>query len=210
MEGLSIERVQPDRYEEFVDFIYDSFFTRERLSIGTGLNRKPNFAAKPMFRSWLADGLSLIAVDNATNRIAAIALNFIVLPSFCSPANDSKLGNELRTMFSFLDELDKGYDIFQQFNADRGVELVFLCVHQDYCGRGLAKKLTETTLEIAKEAGFAFVKCNPTAKATTHIFEILGFETINEMKVKDFYINQRPAFPYAAEDDVVRLCVMQM
>ena len=210
MDHLRIEKVQPNRYEEFVDFIYEHFFPYERLAIASGMDKKPDLKVRPAYLSWLADGLSLAVVENTTDRIVAIALNFILRQSDSSPSQDEALNDENRIIWNLLDDLEKDYDIFQQFNTNRGLELLFLGVHQQHCGKGLAKKLTEKTLELAKEAGFTFVKSNPTAKATSHIFEILGFETINEMKVKDFYINQQPAFPYAAEDDIVQLSVKRL
>ena len=210
MDGLRIERVQPSRYEEFVDFIYENFFPYERLAIASGLDKKPNFKARPTYLSWLADGLSLAVVDNTTDRIVAIVLNFILRQSDSSPSQDEEMNDENRDIWLLLDELEKGYDIFQQFNTDRGFELVFLCVHQQYCGRGLAKKLTEETIEIARQAGLTFIKSNPSVKATSHIFESLGFETINEKKLSGFCINQRLCFPHATTDDFVRLSVKKL
>lgn len=43
--------------------------------------------------------------------------------------------------------------------------------------------------------------------ATCHLFESLGFKTIREMKMADFTLDGKPAFPYAKPDDVTRLTI---
>ena len=87
------------------------------------------------------------------------------------------------------------------------MELVFLCVHPDYSGRGLARRLTERTIGIGRERGMPFIKSNPACPATCHLFESLGFSTISQMNLVDFQFEGQPGFPNAKPQDMTRLAV---
>lgn len=90
------------------------------------------------------------------------------------------------------------------------MELVFLCVHPDYCGRGLARILTERTIAVAREQGMPFLKSNPACPATVHLYESLGFDTISQSTLVDFQLDGKPGFPNAKPDDKVRLSVKRL
>lgn len=52
--------------------------------------------------------------------------------------------------------------------------------------------------------------CLFATKATCHLFEAVGFETVREMKLVHFFIDGVPAFPFASNDNITRLCLKKI
>ena len=50
-EGLVLEQVRPQRYDECADFIFEHFFPRERLAIASGLDKKPFYGARDLYKN---------------------------------------------------------------------------------------------------------------------------------------------------------------
>jgi len=205
-----IEHVSEKRHLEFLDLVYQEFFPREVLAIASGLGTKTNPGTIQRFTEWLHQNYSIAVVDPKTDRIVAVVLNCLV-DKGQSVIDHSALAPEDQVIWNFLDGLDAGYDIFENLKVDNGLELVFLCVHPDYIGKGLARLLTEETISLARSRGVPFIKSNPTTPATCHLFESLGFETVNEKRlVAHLLENGQPGFPYAKPEHVVRLTVKKL
>ncbi|XP_046650337.1 uncharacterized protein LOC124341323 isoform X1 [Daphnia pulicaria] len=206
-----VEPLTETRHQEFIDFIYREFFPREPLALASGLAGKTNPKTIETFVQWMGQGVSLVAIDPESDRIVAGALNcFVNKAQDLFDVDYSCMEEEDRCIWKFLDQLEIGYDIFEQLKVDRGMELVFLCVQATHTGQGLARRLTEETIAVAHRIGMPFIKTNPSTPVTCHLFESLGFETISEMKLVDFLLDNKPAFSHAQPDDITRLCVKQM
>ena len=122
----------------------------------------------------------------------------------------SCLAPEDRVIWSFLEYLEKDYNAFEKLGVESGMELVFLCVAEDLKGMGLARRLTEETIALARRHKLSFIKSNPTTPATHHLFHSVGFQKIREMSLQDFNIDGGPGFPHAEPDDIVGLCILPL
>lgn len=208
---LAIEPLSENRHQEFIQFIYREFFPREPLALASGLAGKTNPKTIETFIEWMKQGVSLVVIDSQSNQIVAGALTCFLNKSEVLFDNDySCMEEEDSSIWRFLDYLETGYDVFQQFQVDRGMELVFLCVHQAYTGQGLARRLTEETIATARRLEIPFIKSNPSTPVTCHLFESLGFETINEMKLVDYQVEGKSVFRNAKSDDITRLCIKKI
>ena len=212
-DSLIIATVEENRYGECTDFLFKEFFPRESLAMSSGLDKEPDFKFGEQMKEWLREDISFIAIDSSTDQIVGICLNYILekRQSNSSPTDESSsVGPTLNRIFSFLSHLEEGYDAYEQLGAQRGMELLFLCVKEGYGGRGIARKLTENAIELARTKQLEFIQSNPTTGATRHLFEVLGFETISEMKLVDFTINGKPGFPFASDQDITRFVVKKL
>jgi len=206
---LCVGIVEEDRYGEFMHLLLHDFFPRESVSIASGFVENLTAGSLTFFEQFLAEGISLAVIDRRTDRIVAVALNHSVDRSRSHSHDD--LPPKLKMMLTFLSHLEEGYDVFEQCRAQRGIELFCLCVQEGYGGRGIARKLTEETIALArKQPGVAFIQCNPTAPATGHLFRSLAFETVSEMRLVDYFIDGRPAFPYALPHHITRFDVKKL
>lgn len=159
---LNIEPLSENRHQEFIEFIYQDFFPREILALASGLARKTNPKTVETFTEWLLQGVSLVVIDPESNQIVAGALNCLLKKSEILFDDDySCMEKEDRCIWKFLDELETGYNVFDQLKVDCGLELVFLCVKEKYTGQGLARRLTEETIALANRLDMPFIKTNP-------------------------------------------------
>lgn len=168
MQDFRVQVIGEDRYEECLDFLYEHFFPHEHLAIGTGLDKRPNYAARPLYLSFLREGLSVAVVDESSGRIVAAAVNFAVRQH--QPYVDYRtMPSENAVIWSFLETFEKDYDIFSEMQASQGVELCFLSVHPQFGGRGFAQRVTEGTIQVARQSGFGFIQSNPSAEAIQRV-----------------------------------------
>jgi len=208
-----ITTVKEDRYDEFINFIYKDFFPRESLIKTSGLDIKLDPKFHKQMETWLRDDISLIAIDLSTEQIIGICYNYITEKHSSSPQADESSSNETQipdNIVSFLNYLQEGYNIYKELGVERGMELHYLGVKEGYGGCGIARKLTEKTIELARTKRLEFIQSTPSTGATRHLFESLGFETISEKKAIDYFIDGQPVFPYASDKDISRFVVKKL
>lgn len=159
-----ISRVPKERHGEFVDFFYREFFPREPLALASGLAAKTNPGTIDTFMQWLNQDLSMAVIDSETNhQFVAGVLNCTLNKTETLFDSDySCMQPEDRCIWTFLDRLEAGYSVFDEMKSDSGMELVFLCVKSGFEKKGLARRLTQATIELAKQRDLHFIKTNPT------------------------------------------------
>lgn len=159
---LTVEPLAESRHQEFIEFIYREFFPREPLALASGLAAKSNPKTVDTFVQWMHQGVSLVITDPETNRIIAGALNCLLKKSdLLFDVDYSCMEEEDKCIWMFLDHLEVGYNVFEELKVDSGMELVFLCVNESHTGQGLARRLTEETIAMARLRGIPFIKSNP-------------------------------------------------
>lgn len=206
-------------YGRILEFIEQDFLPRECLSVVsgrydtsiTGAQDTNSSKSDDRFLSWLEDGVSLIALDKKDETLAGIAVNFVAKKSDHEIEEDEdvvKMPRYLSNILKFIKELEEGHSPFEELGVEQGMDLRFLGVKEKYAGQGIARKLTEATIELAKELKLPFVQSIPTSPATIHLFESLGFKTKSEIKCKGYLSNDgSPCFPLAGETDRSRFVV---
>jgi len=204
---LTFTIVGKERYGDVVDFVYKDFFSRETLAQCIGLDLKPISKFNLDINNWLSHGVSLVAIDPRTDQIVGICVNYIMADDDEPIETESR---KLERIFKFLGHLEEDYNVHERLGVQRGMELLFLGVKEEYCGRGIARKLAEKAIELARSQGIEFIVTNPTAAATCHLFHSLGFETIREMKLIDYFVKGQPGFPYATGNEITRFCVKKL
>lgn len=159
---LPVEPLPENRHQEFIEFIYREFFPREPLALASGLADKTNPKTIETFTQWMLQGVSLVVIDPETNKIVAGALNCLLKKAETLFTEDySCMEKEDRCIWKLIDHLEIGYDVFDQFQVDCGMELVFLCVQESHTKQGLARRLAEETISMAQCLGMPFIKSNP-------------------------------------------------
>ena len=87
----------------------------------------------------------------------------------------------------------------------------YLGVKEEFGRRGIARKLTEETIQLSRQRNVDFVQSFPTSPGTLHLFEQFGFETLSEMKLVDHFLDGQPGFPFAeSPDDFARYVVKKL
>lgn len=198
-------------YPAIHDFIFDDFFPRERLNVASGLSKertKDDSRSRERFENWLRDGVSLIALDSKTQQLAGICINYRAKKEDNDQVHFKYPSRSMEALMTFVEKLEKNFDVFGSSKVDQGLDLCFLCVKEEFTGQGLGRKLIQKTIELAQSLKLGFIQSIPTAPATIHLFEDLSFETKAEMKLKEYFLSDElPGFPFALENDFARYVV---
>ena len=207
MERFSISVAQESQFEAVGDFLYEDFLQRERCCVTSGLSGEMTRDSDGgVILSALKEGLSLIAIDQEDQSIAGVAINVIVNDS--EDEDISKLPRSHQAIIQFAASLKDSYKVSRESSNSQSLHLWMLGVREIHCGKGLARKLTEKTIELAQQHEMGFIESLATAPATLHLFGIMGFETKSEMKLQDFITDDgTPGFPRATSTDTARFTV---
>jgi len=211
MNRFIIKRPDEEHYETVIDLILQDFRVRERMFVCSGATPEDPREGHELYRDWIQQEVSLIAVDTEDGHIVGAAVNMIVRKENNTFEISPEMSVRQRFFYTMIGQIESGVDFFEELQVDKGIELTLLSVKKDFAGRGLGKKLTEETIQLAKTLGYKFVQSVPTAPETIHIFESAGFETRNERKFSDFSeFEGSPAFPLATPTDRARFVIKKL
>ena len=216
VDRLTVRKPEKHEFEDVIEFVIKDFIRRELLSTfvasemdNIGIEENKQHPSYHRYLTWLMDDVSLIAIDEETNTIAGISLNCIARREESQEDETlSQVPTYILPVLKFIDKLEEGYNVFDELDTDQGMDLRFLGVKESYSNQGIARRLSEETIKLARQSGMKFVHSIPTNPITIHLFEVLGFETKSELKCVDFFMDDgEPAFPRAKSTDICRYVV---
>uniref|UniRef100_A0A336LI06 CSON010559 protein n=1 Tax=Culicoides sonorensis TaxID=179676 RepID=A0A336LI06_CULSO len=137
-----------------------SFFANEMVCIGTEVNKCPQAQEdlSILCLETAKDGVSLLARDKRSGEIVGFLFNKIQFPSenpnetsYFEYFRDNKCKSESsKALMSYMIEMDSKVDVFEKFDVDCLMELMFLGVIPEYGKRGIGTRLCEVAVKIAK------------------------------------------------------------
>lgn len=205
-----INAAEESQFPEILDFLMEHFFPRERLNVASGYiteRTSDDEESRQRYTRRLKDGVSLIAIDRDSNKLAGVCMNLIAKKSEAETSTQHP-SRSMTAMWEFVETLEHSYNVFDALNVDQGLDLRFLCVAEEFSGLGLGRRLIQRTIDIARSLNLPFVISLPTAAASAHLFKELSFESKATMKMKDFMLSDGlPAFPFATEQDMAQYVV---
>lgn len=152
-------------YDELRDAIYNVFFQTECVATGIMLNEPEAEQSRSelmwFIRETLNDGLSVIAREVKTGKLVGHVINKLQVPN--QPNELSFLdnfvknicrGDECCEMMRLLIELESEVNLYDLYNVDTMLEIMFLGVLPEYQRKSIGLKLVEVSLEVARD-----VKC---------------------------------------------------
>ena len=196
LDNSFVQRKQ-GRLEELSKLVAECFCQGEPLSrfLGIESEQMDTHFVQHVVEKAVNDEMSLICVENNAQRMVAVMLN----EDFHDTLHpDEAMVNELGKNFpqilpilELLDHLDqklvqKKFDGVETICRNRIFHAFMGATHEDYCGRGLAKKLREITADFARSLEFAYVCVEPTNPITQHIWKKLGATVEYATSTKDF------------------------
>lgn len=203
-----IRKAQECDTEGYLDLFFTDFLPRERVIAACGEStvtedEKLREETRARLRKW--EGVQvLVTVNKSDNAVVGYAFNIYVDKNEVSHRHKPRES----VIFDFLQKMEEDQNVFANLTNKCGLELCMLTVQEAHCGKGIARKLVEATVELAKEKKLSFVEAVPTSPATLHLFESLGFQTITEMRLLDYLLDDgKPAFPLASPTDSARYVV---
>ncbi|KAJ3657142.1 hypothetical protein Zmor_016167 [Zophobas morio] len=141
-----------DYLEEATKMLEISFYPEENVSMAFGISEDPQAVRElsDMTNEIAKDGISVIAIDKNTNKVVGTVFNKIQVkndPIFNNFAKSWKSPRS-KALVELMAEIDSLFNLFEYYQTDCLLELMFLGTATVYRGKGIAKKLSELTLEI--------------------------------------------------------------
>ena len=183
---FTINIAHPEVLDEVVEFMQIHFLSTSPncYIIPGGLSDVNQF--KEYLSGYLQQPISLTARDSM-GKLAGIRINgleertdAVVLP----PANES-----LALIMSLIDALEQGIDLFEKYNTEKVFYLAMMAVDKTFGGLGLASKLVEFSLELAKANGTGAVKVCAMSDFAAKVAAKQGLETIRTIDYATFEFN---------------------
>ncbi len=104
----------------------------------------------------------------------------------CSPMPDQLL-------FSILERLEDGCDLFQLYGTDKVLHLFAVAVHPSLGRQGLASHLYNLSIDLAAAAGAGAIAAVTFSKYTIRVTTKLGFKAYKKIDYASFeYRGKRP------------------
>ena len=178
LSGISYRIANPSRYPEIQTLLYDNFHPDEPMSralkIYDGVNRKPildQFAADGM-----DENMSIVAIDDATDKPLAVSINQTAKPSqasleedlqkYLKAYNDPKFGHIL----SILHHVNANAgDLFKKLDTNIIFDIKIVTTDKNNRRGGLAEDLLYRSVELARVLGFKAVKTEATGKCDINL-----------------------------------------
>ena len=171
--GISYRIANPSRYDEIQNLLYNNFHVDEPMSgvlkMYDGINRSP------ILNQFAIDGLnenmSIMAIDEETNKLLGISINQTAQPSNLDPESelqeylkaydDPKFGHILRVLHGVNKNAG---DLFKELDTKIFFDIKMVTTDRHNRKGGLAKDLLQRSVQLAKTLGFSTVKTEATGK----------------------------------------------
>ncbi|KAJ8970289.1 hypothetical protein NQ317_019685 [Molorchus minor] len=148
----------PRHLEGALEVLRKGFYPYESVCIAVKLAQYPQAVADldQLMTRVSEDGVSIVAIESDTEKVVGVAFNKLQVKNTSGDKSFFEKHAELCThpssqrLITFMVEADATCDLFEYCHVDCILELTFLATHPEYRRRGIARKLTEITLELAR------------------------------------------------------------
>ncbi|XP_066600843.1 uncharacterized protein [Prorops nasuta] len=152
---IEFESLTADTLPGALEVLRKSFFMYESVSTAVGITTEPG-AAKELEQLCLdaaKDGISVVAIDVNTTEVVGVAFNVIQLnrpgeKSFFEEFSENCKFKSSKALVEFMMDIDSKIDLFQYYNVDCILEIMFLATLPNYGKRRIGEILVVTSIEI--------------------------------------------------------------
>lgn len=145
--------------EEALANIKDSFFIHENVCSTLEVSKEPGASDELLLlcRNAAKCGVSLVATDKITNKVAGVSFNQIQIKSSGNEESTfEKFAKSCKTsgakaVVDYMIDVDSRCDLFELCNVDCLLEIMFLSTVPEYRGRKIGKNLTKCTIALSKK-----------------------------------------------------------
>lgn len=187
-EGIRIQDLQSDYYEETLDIIIEYYVRDDLLFRNTNILNDPDslksFRAKLLFS--MQDRCSIIAVDEAHEGgvVGVLLLKSVKKCDYGRVFSRTQIGagNCYQSITTFLNHVNKHVDIFLHYNCEMYLRYYLLCVKPEYRGKKIGFQLMDTGPIVAKHLGIDVIMGIFDCHHLQHLAQQLGMEKLFEQE----------------------------
>lgn len=187
-----------EELDEVIDFVKKYFvsFAPVRQLVGYDDDieetKEQSWLVEPV-KHTLSKPHSLLVRDSADGRLVAVRLNMMKERNEALTVLEPRSRGEGGLAIEFLKSVNEGIDVFSLYNVDRVLYLFLLAVRSDLGRLGLAAKLYELSIEIAKENGAGALKFEAGSEFAARASMKVGFVPLKSVNFADLELDgERP------------------
>jgi len=184
---ITIVKATPEHSDQVLRLLEESFSPREPLTSSIGIKWSSGFGSK--IKDCVAEGYSFVALDPSgrvvgcrISTIRKIERNLDPEPDFIAMREDNEKSKLLKSIFQ---SLMAGWTK-ELLDCQVVLDFVLMCVEEKYGGKGIAAKLVNRSLELAKELGVDYVYAIATNWKSQRVFDKLNFTTMRTKNYDEF------------------------
>ncbi len=192
-EMLTYSALQARDAEAVVHLLAAAFSAGEPPAVAMGLSYDDLATFVRQLIPCAADaGLSAVARPLSGGDAVGVMLNDDFGRPF--PVNSSIISEKFLPIFSMLAELDDRYKESRAIGEGQCLHLFMLAVDPRFTGQGVAQRLVETSLELAKTKGYRYAVTEATGLISQWVFRKLGFEERFRISYADYKYREQAVF----------------
>lgn len=210
---IEIRRLSSADYNEVYALMMTAFLPDEPMNRAVGLSVRDSHELFCEFiDDALRDGISFVAI-NSKKRIVGFRLNEIMQrDSMAHPPIPIQYPQRMMFLVNLLGELSSGFFDLVPESMKKVLKLLVIAVDRDFRGAGVARKLMDATIKLAREENFDAILTTATAIRTQTLFTHMGFETLRVIQYDGYTAsNGELIFQKIAENEKeARLMVLKL
>jgi len=146
-----------DLVEPVLEVLRKNYILDETLSIIFGMPNNPECISEMnvWFLNTAQDGVSIVAREKATGKIAGASLNKLQDPilstSFYADHYKACKSEGVKGLLKFTVDLEHNCDILNDCKVTSLLDIMFVATDVEFRKRGIAKKLFKVSIDVAKE-----------------------------------------------------------
>ncbi|XP_068905198.1 uncharacterized protein [Tenebrio molitor] len=152
--SIRYELLSPKYLDSACDVIKNALFVSGHINKAIGIPNDPEALAEldQLPRTTAKDGVSVVAIDQNTDKVAGVAFNKLLVKSepFFEDLAKSFKNQKSRQILDFIVTTEGICDLFDVCQVDCVMEIFLLGTSPEYRRQGIAKKLCEVSIEIAR------------------------------------------------------------
>ncbi|XP_043275152.1 uncharacterized protein [Venturia canescens] len=157
--NIEFESLTTETLQGALTVIREEFFTDENVSVGVELTSEPGASEEleELCLDAIKDGVSVVAIDVTTGKVVGAALNKIQIRGDPSTKGSFELFSERckwkssKALVDFMINVDSRLDLFNHYNVDCILEIMFMATKRSYRQRRIGELLVVSSMEIGRE-----------------------------------------------------------
>lgn len=206
---IRIVLAEPKHKDGILRLLRDSFLPRSPLWAVLNIRwEEVKDGYEKMVNEALADPVSFVAIDETNPRNKIIGCRLSKLIDFTNPGDPDEdfifvpsANRKVYAITQVHNQLMRGWKReFIRDGAKKVLEFIVLCVEDSYGGHGVAQKLIERSMELAKQIGVDYVFAVAANWKAQRVFEKLHFEIRRTLEYAQA-LDPSTGKPYAIPED---------
>jgi ribosomal protein S18 acetylase RimI-like enzyme len=186
-EDYDIVSATEESQDNIAQFLRRTFYKHEPLNVAIRAPPdRPINCIIPLLH--LSEGISLLAVSRNGRRILGFCGNTAITPKTDENSTQRPIFTEpsYNKITEFCNKIEESADIWKKTGADRAMRIFRLAVDPDAQGRGIGRRLVESSRRLARSEGYPLLYIMCTSHYTAKIARDIGMQCVYSLPYAEY------------------------